>query len=204
MADRQPIIIGITGGIGSGKTTVSRIFEFLGIPVYNSDMRAKALMRENVQLVSKIKSLFGEESYSSDGQINNSWIGSQVFQNPELLKRLNEQVHPAVAHDFLQWTHEQSTNNKFLIKEAAILFESGSYKTCDKIILVTAPVEIRIKRVQLRSGLTENEIQKRIQNQWTDELKIPLSHYIIDNKGDTMLIPQVLRVLQSIKNDYQD
>lgn len=190
-------IIGLTGGIGSGKTTVAKIFTHLGIPVYNSDERAKSIMVEDEQLKANITSLFGEKAYQN-GTLNRAYLGQVAFREPEILQKLNALVHPAVQLDFEKWCHLHQ-DMKILMKEAAILFEAGSYKHCDSVILVRAPLEVRIKRVQERSGLSREEILSRVAKQWPDEKKIPLSQYIIENDGHIMLIPQVLSIYNQLK-----
>lgn len=174
-------IIGLTGGIGSGKSTIGKWFVEKGIPVYDSDSEAKILMDENEELKQKLTELLGEETYS-EGIYNRSYVASKVFQNAELLKKLNSIVHPAVFQHFNDWVKQQKS--PFLVKEAAILFESGSYKNCDKIISVVADEEHRIQRVKKRDGLPEQQILARIQNQWTDQQRIEKSDFVIHNNSD--------------------
>lgn len=171
-------IIGLTGGIGSGKTTISNWFLEEGIPVYNSDIEAKKLMNSNLKVIEKLIDLFGEEVYTNE-KLNRSLIASQVFQHKNLLEKLNKIVHPAVFKDFQKWIKSQAA--EMLVKEAAILFESGSYRDCDFIISVVADENIRIKRVMNRDGVTEAQVRSRMDNQWTDKQRIEHSDYIVNN-----------------------
>ncbi len=174
-------IVGLTGGIGSGKTTIGKWFLEKGIPVYNSDNEAKNLINEDPQIVKSLTGLFGDETYQG-GTYNSKFVASKVFNDKELLEKLNEIVHPAVFRHFDNWVKNQTTS--FVVKEAAILFESGSYKDCDSIISVVADEEIRIQRVAGRDGSDSEEIRKRMNNQWKDEHRIELSDYIIYNNSD--------------------
>lgn len=175
------ITIGLTGGIGSGKTTIAQWFQEKGIPVYNSDFEAKKLMNENEDLIQQLIELFGDETYKN-GEYNRSYVASKVFNDKELLNQLNAIVHPAVFKHFDEWLDNQ--NSSFVVKEAAILFESGSYKDCDYIISVIADEEIRIDRVAKRDQLNEDQIRSRMKNQWTDEQRIEKSDFIIENNKD--------------------
>ncbi|MDC7997852.1 dephospho-CoA kinase [Gilvibacter sediminis] len=173
------ISIGLTGGIGSGKSTVAGFFEELGIPIYYADDRAKSLMVENQELIASIKALLGDQAYTDDGRLNRAYIASQVFSDAELLESLNALVHPAVGKDFSTWA--QAQHSPYVIKEAAILFENGSYTRSDATILVTAPENIRLQRVMNRDGASEEAVRARMQHQWPDEQKIPLADYVIEN-----------------------
>lgn len=190
-------IIGLTGGIGSGKTTAAKYFEEFGFPLYNSDLRARKIQNENLEVITKIKEAFGEESYNDDG-INRPYIASQIFNNQEKLQQLNSIVHPAVFNDFNRWVDEQNTD--YVIKEAAILIESGSYKDCDIIISVVADKEIRISRTMERDGLDREQILNRMANQLTDEERKEYSDYVIDNSQDLpYLYQQVKNIVDNIK-----
>ncbi|WP_025741644.1 dephospho-CoA kinase [Aquimarina pacifica] len=171
-------VVGITGGIGSGKSTVAQMFKKLGIPIYIADDEAKKMMNTNETIKKEIISLFGKEAYV-DGVLNRSYISKIVFSNKLLLSKLNKIVHPAVAKHFDDWKDKQKS--PYVIKEAAILFENGGYKRCDYTILVSAPLEIRIQRVLKRDMVTVEQIQSRIDNQWTDAQKIPLADFVINN-----------------------
>ena len=181
MKNNQPFVAGITGGIGSGKSTAAKFFEELGIPVYNSDTRAKTIQNENSEVKVKIIAAFGEEAYNENG-LNKPFISKQVFQNNEKLKLLNSIVHPAVFQDFENWKKAQKSD--IVMKEAAILIESGSYKDCDVVISVVVDIETRIARTIERDGLSREEILARINNQISDEERIAKSDFIIDNNGD--------------------
>lgn len=171
-------IIGLTGGIGSGKSTIAKWFSENGIPVYDSDREAKKLMNEHPEVIQKLTDLFGEKTYQN-GVYNNRFVADQVFRDKELLKKLNQIVHPAVFHHFQNWVENQTS--EFVVKEAAILFESGSYKDCDAVISVVADEKIRIQRVVKRDGLEKEQIRQRMKNQWTDEQRIELSDFVIFN-----------------------
>ncbi len=172
------MIVGLTGGIGSGKTTVAKLFYKLGVPIYVSDIEAKQLMISNEKLIQKIKELLGNEAYV-EGKLNRSYISHQVFNNKKKLAQLNAIVHPAVAIDFMQWYKKQ--DKPYVIKESAILFETGGHTHCDVVITVTAPLEERINRVVLRDGTSEKQVKSRIDNQLSDEQKIKQSDYVIYN-----------------------
>ena len=172
--------VGLTGGIGSGKTTIANLFAMhFSIPIYVADTKAKELVANNKQLQQEIVTLLGEEAFV-EGRYNTAFVAQEVFSNKEKLDKLNAIIHPYVQQDFLQW--KQSQQAPYVIKEAAILFESGSYRDCDFIIMVTAPLEERIKRVMLRDKIDRETVEKRIKNQWNDEKKIELSTFVIENR----------------------
>ena len=172
--------VGLTGGIGSGKTTIANLFALhFSIPIYIADTKAKELVANNKQLQQEIVALLGEEAFV-EGRYNTAFVAQEVFSNKEKLDKLNAIIHPYVKQDFLQW--KQSQQAPYVIKEAAILFESGSYRDCDFIIMVTAPLEERIKRVMLRDKIDRETVEKRIKNQWNDEKKIELSTFVIENR----------------------
>jgi len=181
--------IGITGGIGSGKTTVCRLFELLGVSVYYADVRAKMLMHTDPDLIEGIKMAFGKEVYSGQ-TLNRALLGSIVFNNAERLQQLNGLVHPAVFRDFDIWSIEQTGH--YVLKEAAILFESGSSKDCAYTILVKSPVDLRTSRVMLRDGISKEDVLKRMDKQMSDEEKEKLASFIILNDETQLVIPQVL------------
>jgi dephospho-CoA kinase len=187
--------IGITGNIGSGKTTVSKIFEVLGIPVFYADDAAKKVMVEDPILIDALKEAFGAEAYFNDGALNRKHIASIVFNNETELTKLNSIVHPAVFRAFDNWVG-QVKNAPYVMKEAALLFESTSYKMCDYSIMVTAPLELRIDRVMKRDGLTRKEIKSRDARQLPEEKKIQLADYVIRNDDTELVIPQVLELHQ--------
>ena len=172
------IVVGLTGGIGSGKSTIAKAFAALGIAVFNSDEQAKALIATDAQVKERIIATFGEEAYQN-GEYNRAYIAQIVFNNPEKLAILNNIVHPALAEYFKRWAKEQTS--PYVLKEAAILFESGSYKDCDYIITVTAPEEVRIARVMARDHCTEAQVRARMAQQWSDAQRIALSNAVIEN-----------------------
>lgn len=191
----KPRIIGLTGGIGSGKTTVAHFFEALGVPVYYADDRAKAVL-ETEKVSEEVRSYFGDVVFSSEG-IDRKKLASVVFNDKEKLEVLNGIVHPAVGEDFREWLSEQTSD--FIIREAAILFESGSYKDCDQIITVTAPVETRIERVMKRNGTSREEVLARMENQWSDAEKIIRSDYVIENEELAETERKVSEIYHSLK-----
>ena len=189
-----PFQIGVTGGIGSGKSTVCRVFQSLGIPVYDADSRAKILMTTDGILIDQIKKEFGTLSYDAEGNLNRSYISKQAFEQPERLKKLNALVHPRVAHDYQTWlaTHKSSP---YVIREAALLFEANVTASLEKVVVVYAPEEIRIRRVMERdTHRSEEDIRKIIRNQWSDEEKMKRAHHTIYNDDQHLVLPQVLEL----------
>ena len=172
------MIVGLTGGIGSGKSTVAKMFKDLGIPVYDSDQNAKELMVNSETIKKAIIKLFDESAYQ-DGILNRGYIAKQVFENSELLKKLNKIVHPAVREHFSNWVNEQDAY--YVIQESALIFENGYEDFYDAIILVSAPLETRIERVVRRDGSEEQDVMKRVENQLGDEHKKNLAHFYIEN-----------------------
>jgi dephospho-CoA kinase len=187
---------GITGGIGSGKSLVCKIFQCLDVPVYDADSRAKALMNRDEVLVNQIKKEFGEDAYS-DGTLNRKHLGEKAFGNPDKLKMLDSLVHPRVALDYEQWVKQQS--HPYVIKEAALLFEAGSYKSLDKIIVVSAPEDLRIKRVIVRDHhRSEQMIRDIIKNQMPESEKLDRADFVIVNDESQLVIPQVIAIHQHL------
>ncbi|MFH6983138.1 dephospho-CoA kinase [Marinoscillum luteum] len=192
MSGNRPALVGITGGIGAGKSTVARIFKTLGIPVYDADSRAKWLMNNDRELKEGIVSLFGTEAYDHQ-QINRTHIARLAFSDQSLLSSLNALVHPAVAKDFDQWAGKQAT--PYVLKEAALLFESGSYQSLSAIITVTADESLRMRRVLKRDAhRTEQDVKKMMAAQWAEDKKAARSQYIITNDESKAVIPQVLKI----------
>lgn len=189
-------VIGLTGGIGSGKTSVLQLFINKGIPVYIADIEAKRLMQSDKTLIKKIKECFGELSYTKDNQLNREYLASQVFGNSKKLAQLNALVHPVVHKDLETFKKKQTS--KFFIYENAILFENGSYKYCDYIITVTAPIDTRIKRVVIRDQVTEKQVKNRMQHQWDDALKIKKSDFVIENLNWETTEKQVAKLYQKL------
>ncbi|HCN82463.1 MAG TPA: dephospho-CoA kinase [Sphingobacteriaceae bacterium] len=183
--------IGITGGIGSGKSTVAKIFEVLEIPVFYADQEAKSLMHTDELLINGIKEAFGNEAYA-DKQLNRRYIADIVFNNEQELTKLNSLVHPAVFRAFDAWVIDQQA--PYVLKEAALLFESGSSKLCDQTILVTAPEKLKIQRVMHRDSITEDHVRTRISKQLTEEQALKLADHIIINDEQHLLIHQVLQL----------
>jgi dephospho-CoA kinase len=192
--------VGITGGIGSGKTTICRIFETLGIPVFYADTVAKEIMVNDAILIKGVKDAFGEESYLPGGILNNKHIAGIVFNNADELAKLNALVHPAVFRAFDNWVTKLPKDVPYILKEAALLFESGSYKMCDKNILVTAPLVLKLARVTKRDGVTEDQVKARMDKQFTDEKKIKMADYLINNNETDSLITQVMELHQLFLN----
>jgi len=202
----KPLLIGITGGIGSGKTTVCKIFEFLGIPVYYADDRAKKIMVENPYVIEKIIDEFGADSYFADGKLNRAFIANIVFNDAKKLNVLNNIVHPAVREDGQTW-HQSLGNVPYAIKEAALMIESENYQLMDKLVLVTAPEQMRIKRVMLRDSTSKKEVISRMKKQMPELEKIAYANYIIRNDGTKSLIKQVFGIHQELKglqNGYNE
>ncbi len=189
------IIVGLTGGIGSGKTTVSKAFSALGVPVYIADDEAKKLMSKSKIIKKKLIQLFGAKAYSN-GVLNKPFIADKIFNDSNYLKKMNAIIHPRVAKHFNKWVLKQSTS--YVIKEVAILFENEGDKLCDYVITVTAPKELRIKRLLMRDQTTKDKIEAIIKNQWSDEDKIKRSHFVINNVNIEDIDEQVLNIHQQI------
>ena len=189
----KPLIVGVTGGIGSGKSTVCRIFRALGVPVYEADARAKAILDEDAQLRDSIRMKFGDEVLGVNGKIDRQVLASKVFgeTNRERLSELNAMVHPAVFADTVKWV-EAHTDHVYVIKEAAILFESGAYHGVHVKVIVTAPEEIRVTRVMARDHSSRYEVLARMASQWPEEKKVAMSDHVVVNDGVQPILPQVL------------
>ena len=185
--------IGLTGGIGSGKSTVAKIFETLGIPVYYADEAARILMNTDTGIISAVKKYFGEESYVN-GELNRSFIASQVFTDNYKLDLLNSITHPATIADAKKWMQKQTS--PYTIKEAALIFESGSAEGLDYVIGVYAPVALRIKRVMDRDKISREDVLKRMGRQLNEEMKMKLCDFVITNDEQHLVIPQVLELHQ--------
>ncbi len=189
--------IGITGGIGCGKTTASKVFSLLGVPIYNADERSKTILDSSSVVIEKVKQKFGDDIYESKG-INRKKLAAIVFANPELLNELNQIVHPAVFDDFDNWCllHE---NEPYILKEAALIFETILHQKLDKIIVITASEELRLSRVMQRDGSTQEEVRKRIQNQMSEKEKIERADFVIHNDEQQLIIPQILSIHEILK-----
>ncbi len=189
--------VGITGGIGSGKTTVCKIFELLDVPTYYADTEAKKLLNFNTEIKQSVVKEFGTGILNKEGFIDRPMLASLVFNNKEKLQLLNNIIHPAVAADFENW-QKTHFSKKYILKEAAILFESGAHKQVDKIISVTAPLELKISRTMKRDNISEELVKQRMENQLSDEEKIKLSDYIIHNDEQKLIIPQILEIHEQL------
>lgn len=192
------IKLGITGGIGTGKSFVSKIFRTLGIPYYDSDKEAKLIMGTSDIIRKSLIKAFGKESYFKDGTLNRKYISACVFNNGNQLAKLNEIVHPVVIEAADNWAKEQTAI--YSLKEAALLFESSSYKKLDYIIVVTAPLELRIKRVMRRDGISREEVLQRIAKQMPEEEKVAMADFVIKNDESTPLLPQIMKIHNTIIN----
>lgn len=185
-------LIGITGGIGSGKSTVAGMFNVLGIPLFDADNAAKRIMAEDTSVKNALIDLFGNEAYDATGVLNRSQIASLVFNDRSLLNKMNSIVHPKVFLALQQWMSEPAQSNApYLIQESAIVFEENLNSRFQKVILVVAPEELRIERVVERDNTTREKVEARIRNQWPDDRKIPLCDFVIYNDGIRSLISQV-------------
>lgn len=193
MNNPSPLLIGITGGIGAGKSTVTKVFSLLSVPVYDADDRAKWLMAHNQDLKAEIIKAFGEESFIESTTLNRTFLAEKVFSNKENTELINSLVHPVVKKDFKQWAGTQES--PYVLKEAALLFETGSYKELYKTINVSSPLKIRISRVLMRDPQrTTAQVNEIINRQLSDEEKNKLADYVIKNTENKMLIPQVLEI----------
>ncbi|NOS92805.1 MAG: dephospho-CoA kinase [Cyclobacteriaceae bacterium] len=190
----KPFQVGITGGIGSGKSLICKVFAALGVPVYDADSRAKDIMTTDGILVSQIKEEFGNLAYAKDGSLNRSYLSEQIFQHPQKRDKLNALVHPRVAIDTDRWIDEQK-GNRYVIREAALMFESGSYKKLDASIVVTAPEWLRIKRVLQRDPQrSEEAVRKIIKAQMPEEESRKRANYIIENDETQLILPQIIKL----------
>jgi len=194
---KKPLLVGITGGIGSGKSTVTKIFNVLGVPVFNSDIEAKIIVNTNEDVINQIQNEFGNVYHQ--GRLDVVKMAELVFKDKNALERLNKIVHPKVAERFKKWVNKNN-NNRILLKEAAILIESGAYKELDEIILVTAPIEERIKRVVKRDNISEEKVKERIAKQLTDTQKLKYANFNIINDGNQLVIPQVIKIYEKLKS----
>ncbi len=193
---QSKITIGITGGIGSGKSTICRVFSTMGYPVFYSDTEAKEIMLSDSSVKNQIIKLFGERAYNDNG-VNREYLAEKVFNNSELLSQINNIVHPAVRKKFNSWKLEQ--NERIVLNEAAILFETGAYKNFDHTILVTCPEELRISRIITRDKTSKQKVKERMNKQWSDEAKAALADFVICNDENSLVSKQVLDILKQLK-----
>ncbi len=184
--------IGITGGIGSGKSTVCRVFKIIGIPIFEADQVAKQLLQTRSEIKEGLIHLFGKEVYSEDGTIDRKKLASIIFNDDVQLRKMNALVHPVVRNEFQQWVKQQ--NSPYVIHEAAILFESGFYKMMDFTILVSAPEEERIQRVMQRDGVSKKQVKERLAKQWTDAERRKLADKEIINDNKNPVIPEIIKL----------
>ena len=194
--ERKPWIkLGVTGGIGSGKTSVCRVFDALGVPVFSADREAREIMENDIAIISGINSIAGKDLYTN-GSLNRMELAAIIFNDNVLLKKVNSLVHPVVFDHFGIWVLEQTA--PYVIMEAAILFESGASKIVDKVATVVAPVEQKVERIIRRNELSREQVLERIRNQMDDEARIKLSDYIIYNSENDMIIPSILNIHDDI------
>jgi dephospho-CoA kinase len=192
--------VGVTGGIGSGKSLICKIFTILGIPVYEADSRAKRILNDNLQLREEIKSAFGEQAYINN-QLNRSYLAAEVFNDGNKISLLNSLVHPKVAQDYVLWVQMHKTA-PYVIKEAALLFETGSYQSLDKVITVYTPLHLRIERILQRDPQrSQQEVNAIIDKQISDEEKIQRADFVIYNDENQLVIPQVLSIHNQLRNN---
>ncbi|MGM0376521.1 MAG: dephospho-CoA kinase [Bacteroidota bacterium] len=188
--------IGVTGGIGSGKSTVCKVFEVLGIPVYYADDRARALILSDPRIRKGYKELFGEKVYEN-GQLNRKLVADKIFSNRSLLEKVNRLVHPVVREDFTQWVERREA--PYVIEEAAVLLESGGQDLLDRVVVVSAPESLRVQRVAKRDGISEAKVRERIKNQWTDLQRREMADYEILADDQHLVVPQVLEIHAELK-----
>jgi dephospho-CoA kinase len=188
--------IGLTGGIGSGKTSIAKILEAMSYPIYYSDLRAKFLSDEHPVIRQGLIALLGEESYV-DETLNRVFVSECIFSNPDLRLQVNEIIHPIVRKDFDDWADQQTSS--LIFNEAAILFETGAYQQFDAVLLVCAPVALRIQRVMLRDHCSKASVEQRIQSQWTDEQKRNLTSYCVENDGKQPVLIQLEKILSILE-----
>jgi len=194
----KPVLVGLTGGIGSGKSTVAKVFETLGVPIFNSDLIAKSIVNNDAEVISKIVAEFG--AIYLDGELDKVKMATIVFNDKTALETLNKIVHPKVGLYFENWV-EQNDSVEILMKEAAILIESGAYKQMDKIVLVTAPEALRLERVVNRDNTTGQKVNDRIVAQLSDKQRAVFADYTIDNGGRELVVPQVLEVYKILLDE---
>ncbi len=193
--DNRGLKIGITGGIGSGKSTVCRVFSTLGIPVFAADQEARKIMESDPEVMDKVRRIAGRDVYS-EGNLDRPGLAALIFNDSLMLEKINGIVHPVVRRSFELWLNQQ--DSEYVILEAAILFESGSFSNMDRIITVTAPREERIDRVVKRNGLTREQIIERMNNQTDDDYKISRSDFVIDNSDNKLIVPEILKIHSEI------
>lgn len=195
------IKVGITGGIGSGKSVVAELMQVMGIPVYNADNKSKKILETNPRIQDKLKKLLGDDIFR-DGILNKPLMASLIFNNPELLSHTNSIIHPAVLQDFEAWSNTQTS--AIVACESALVFESGINRLLNSVITVSAPLELRIKRATSRDNADENQIRNRIKNQMPEEEKAKRSDFVLVNDGEKAIIPQLHRILEAINHSVSN
>jgi dephospho-CoA kinase len=191
--------VGLTGGIGSGKSLAARIFSILGVPVYNADAEAKRLMSQDPGLLMQLRQAFGTEVIGEQGPDRRA-LAKIIFNDARAMELVNSLVHPVVASDFQGWLESQAY--PYIIKEAAIIFETGLHRHLDTVILVTAPEQVRLQRVMVRDGETEINVRRRMENQWPDEKKMPLAGLVVNNDGTSPLLPAILEMDRNLRKGH--
>ncbi len=195
---KKTLVVGITGGIGAGKSLIARVFASLGVPVYEADSRAKWLITHDAVLRNQITLLLGEEAYTAEGDYNRIWVASRVFGHAELLQQLNALVHPCVQKDARQWVAAHA-DAPFVLYEAALISASAKHDFLDKILLITAPLATRISRILRRDKRSEEEIKAIVARQLSDDERRSFADFVIDNDDDTAVLPQILALYSSLK-----
>lgn len=190
---KKTMLVGITGGIGVGKSFCAEIFKWLGVPLYIADKEAKLIMIQDQDVKAAIIDLFGKESYIDDGRINRKHLAKVIFSDPSQLAKMNAIVHPAVRDHFRKWA-DMHQNHPYIIQESALIFETGSFKLFDKVIVVDAPLELRISRTMTRDHTSREEVLARISKQYDQKEKVELADHIIHNDGRQMIIPQIIQI----------
>ena len=193
----MPIKVGITGGIGSGKSTICKVFKLLGVPVFEADVVAKQLQNANQEIKQGLINLFGEDIYTYEGIVDRKKLAAIIFNDDFLISKVNELIHPFVHEEFENWLKKQ--NSAYIVHEAAILFESGFYKIMDFTILVSAPEEQRIERVMKRDNVNREVVMQRIKKQWDDEEKQKLASFVIHNNNQNLIIPEIIKIDKNLK-----
>jgi len=193
----MPIKVGITGGIGSGKSTVCEVFKLLGVPVFEADVVAKQLQNTNQKIKNGLISLFGEDIYTPEGLVDRKKLADIIFNSDFQIAKINELIHPVVKEEFENWLKKQ--NSAYIIHEAAILFESGFYKIMDYTILVSAPEEQRIERVMKRDSVSKEIVLQRIKKQWSEEEKQKLASIVVHNDNKNLVIPEIIKIDKNLK-----
>lgn len=189
------IRIGLTGGIGSGKSTITQLFNTLGVPVYIADIRSKELTQNNTEIRNGLKSLLGDDIYGADGLLDKKRMAQMIFGDKDLLAKVNALIHPIVHHDFDMWAVEQEKKGAcYVVNEAAIMVENGGYKRMDKLIVVTAPIEQRIERTMARDNATREQVEARINNQMPDEEKVKVADHVIVTDDKHFILPEILEI----------